>query len=546
MRPYQIAALEAIESEFENGAKSTQVVLATGLGKTVIAAERIRRTRQRGVRTLFLAHRTELLQQTQEKLAAAGVLSELEQGTSRASMGASVVVGSTQSMTAERRARFGAGFFGEIITDECHHAPARSYRAVFESWPEARMLGLTATPERADGKLVSSIFKTIAFRLDLREAIEQKWLTRILMQQVKLKSLDLRGIKRVAGDFQAAELEARMSDERVIHEVCAPMVELSECRPTIVFAVSVSHAHAIAAALRNRYGKRAVALDGSAKKDERKQVLRDFAEARFEYLVNCALFTEGFDSPRIACVAMARPTLSRTLYMQMIGRGTRLLGKTYEESIANGKSDCKALDFVGMTDRHSLINAADAIAGTAGVTDELRDEIEALMVSEKSRAMDVEDVYAKACASLATRIGDERFLAVAAYRAAEIDPFLGDFAKPLTRERFKAGGGPITQAMREALRKVLGMSKPPADLTMLEAQEWIRAAHARTRAGLATYKQCKALRSAKLRQDALKRMPMERANVLIGMLEKGDPARGIKPWHAAVLMFVPEREGNIR
>lgn len=533
MRPYQLAALAGIDALQQSGKRSALLVLATGLGKTVIAAEYIRRQVEAGNRLLFVAHREELIDQTARTLRRAGVACDVEQGPRRASMAARVVVASLQSLQGARLARFGEAHFGVVIIDEAHHAPAASYRRIIARFARAFLLGLTATPARLDGKPLGAMFGDVAYRYELREAIRDRWLAPMIARRVVVEGLDLRTVGKLAGDFNLGELNAIMGAERILHRVCAPLVELAGDRPTMLFAVSVQHAHQLADVLTKRYHRSAVALDGATAKDERRDQLDRFNRGEFQYLINYGLFTEGFDSPRIRCVAIARPTMSWALYVQMLGRGARLLGLTLEESIAAGKLDFLLLDFAGNTGKHRVIGPADALAGTqAQLEPEVRAEIDDLLAGGERN---VSDVLAEVQASMHERAGRVEVLAVAAYRASQVDPFLGEqLTSPVV-----AAGGPITEAMRKALLDQLGMRKPPDSLTMAEAESWIAAAQKRRRAGLASFKQCSALRRASIDEVALRKMTAARANELITKL-------AMAAWNPAALAREPERKGAIR
>lgn len=527
LRPYQLEAIAAVEAKRQAGSKRQLLELATGLGKTVIASSMIRRNTVEGRRSLFVAHREELLTQTLDKLGRFGVNGSLEQASNRASLQSPVVVASVQSLQGARLERFPRDHFDELFVDEAHHAVSPTYLRVVERFEFARVLGLTATPGRLDGKGLGRVFDCIAYRLALREAIAADWLAAISMQRVLLKSLDLRGVRKTAGDFNAGQLGAAMADERVLHEIAKPLVDLAGARRTIVFCVSVANAHALAAVLQARYGKSAVALDGSADKAERRDVLTRYERGDFQFLINCALFTEGFDSPGIECVALARPTLSVGLVLQMIGRGTRK---------APGKTNCLILDFVGNS-RHRLVSPVDALAGDA-VDDDVREEVERLLVKDAA-ATDVVELLERA-KKFEMRTDVEAVI-VAAYRVSEVDPWLAGFAT-----NGPPGGGPITELMRTRIIEELGMRDPPKGLTMDEAERWIAGATRRRRAGLCSFKQARALRRAQLDDAQIAKMPAARAGALMSILAAGDPRRGIKPWSAELLAHVPERKGNIR
>lgn len=498
LRPYQRAALDAVRTEFAKGTRTTLLELPTGCGKTVCFAELGRIEITLGHRVLVVAHREELLEQAQQKFADLGVWAAIEQGDRRAGS-APVVIASVQTMHARRLAQFAPDAFDVVIIDEGHHAAAASYRGIVDRFPKARVLLVTATPDRADGKALGKICDTVAYRYELRQAIADKWLVPLVARRVVVADIDLSKVSTRAGDFATDELAAVFGEERALHGVAIPLLKLSGARRTIAFAVDVENAHQLAAVLNRYQAGVARAVDGKMGRDERKRLLRDFRAGEFRILVNCALFTEGFDEPSVACVAIARPTKSRALHCQMLGRGTRLFA---------GKRDCLVLDFVGNTGRHSLVGPADALASN-DLDAELRSEIETLLAGESDR--DVGEVIALAKEQLASRKRSVALLAVADYRTKEVDPFLAKFM------RGPAGdpNGPAATEAQIARLKRDGLEKLPANLTAVEAARWISACDARSRLGLATLKMARALERANFDTEGMR---FERAQYLIARL----------------------------
>lgn len=354
LRPYQFGALDGVRVAFDRGDRSTLVVCPTGTGKTVIFAELVREAVQQGIRVLVLAHRDELLKQARKKLEAVGVWADTEKGKSRASTLAKVVVASVQSLRGKRLERFSPAQFGLIIVDESHHATATSYRAVLDHFVEARVVGVTATPDRADGTALGEVFQSVAYRYELRQAIADEWLAPIVARRIVVDSVDLSTIHTRAGDLAQNELAEVMVDEEALRGVVVPLLDLAQDRRTIVFGVDVDHAHKLAALINAYRPGSARAVDGETDEATREQALVEFEVGQFQFLVNCALYTEGFDCPAVSCVAVVRPTKSRALYTQMVGRGTRLLGRSLDESRANGKHDCIAEGQRVLTD-HGLV-----------------------------------------------------------------------------------------------------------------------------------------------------------------------------------------------
>lgn len=473
LRPYQCAAIDAIRQEFIAGKKSTLLVLATGLGKTVVFAEILRRTAAKGRRGLVVAHREELLKQANGKLAAIGVNAAIEQAGKRATADAPVVVASVQTLKGKRLQKFAPDAFDLVVIDEAHHATADGYRAVIEHFPSARILGVTATPDRLDGVGLGRVFESCAYKYELHKAIRDGWLAEVRARRIVLKHVDLDGVRTRAGDLETNALAVKMSTPEAIHGVARPMIENIGDRQTIAFAVSVEHAHAIATALNTYREGCARAIDGSASSTEREAAVADFASGKIQILVNCALYTEGFDAPVTSCIAIARPTKSRALYSQMIGRGTRLFP---------GKTDCMLLDFVGLVGRHRLAGPADVLADVEDpLSEEEREEIERLMA---------EDCLTIDEAAFRSRERQERLRrkAIVSYTATEIDPFVG---APVTN-MLRWSGDAATEKQLEALTRA-GI-EPPQGLTKGDASSWLQVLADRRERGLCTYKQARCLR----------------------------------------------------
>ena len=350
LRPYQLEAVTAIEDAALAERHRVLVSLPTGTGKTLVFVEVIRR---RGGRALVLAHRDELLGQAEARLVASGIdpqsIGRVQAG--RDEVAAPVVLGSVQTLArATRRDRLmigqaEAGRFATVVIDEAHHAVAPSYGAILDGLGSTvdagpLVLGVTATPNRIG---LDKVLGPAVFSRDLIDSIAEGWLCDLRGRRVGI-DFDAAAVRRTHGEYVEADLA------RVLTKADAPTVITDawlahgEDRPTLVFVPGVRLAHATAKALR-RHKVSAEAIDGSTTPTDRAAVLERFREGTTRVVVNCALLTEGVDLPHVACVVVARPTLSPSLYSQMIGRGTRL---------APGKSDCLVLDLVGASDLHDL------------------------------------------------------------------------------------------------------------------------------------------------------------------------------------------------
>lgn len=519
LRTYQLAGIEAIETQWARGCRRTLLELPTGTGKTVCFAELARRTVARGKRALVVAHRTELLKQARKKLLDVGVVAAIEQAAQRAGR-APVIVASQQSLKGARLEALDPSEFGLLVIDEGHHAVARGYRAILDRFAGVDTVLVTATPDRADGRGLKEVCSSVAYRYEMRAAIRDQWLVPIRAKRIVVEGLDLASVKSHHGDFDERELAAVMQQEKVLHGVVAPLLEQAGERRTIAFAVNVAHAYAVASVLNRHRPGCARAIDGEASAEEREETLRAFTAGEYQFLVNCALYTEGFDEPSIACVAILRPTQSRALFCQMLGRGTRLLGDTYELSCAAGKRDVLVLDFTSNSSRHRLAGPGDALAGQL-IAEELREDVERDLDLGQ---LELESILAKAERLALIKREQARLTALALYRTYEVDPFM-----VLGPEPDAAWASELaTEKQRRALQDQ-GMKLPP-DLTRGEASRYVEALRVRKQQGLCSYKAAKRLASLGLNVAG---MTQSRAAALFQKLRK----RGWGKW---VVQHEPE------
>lgn len=503
LRPYQVDALAGIAAELAKGVRRTLLVLPTGAGKTVVFSEQIRRMlAETGKRALVLAHRGELLKQAQRKLLDVGVLAGIEKAEMRAGH-APVVVASVQTLKVARLKRLRASDFGIVVVDEAHHATAKSYRDVLTHFDEVPILGVTATPDRADGTALREVFESVAFRYEIRQAIRDKYLAPIRARRVVVKDLDLSSVRVRAGDLAQDDLAAIMSAEGVMHGIASPLVEQAGDRKTIVFAVDVANAHALAAVLNRYRGGSARAVDGSADELTRTMLLEDFARGEFQFLVNCALLTEGFDEPSVSCIAIARPTKSRALYTQMVGRGTRLFP---------GKDACLLLDFVGNSGRHKLVGPIDALA-PGEVSDDVYGEASDMLADGEG---DLEEVLDEAAKALERKRSAALATVRARYFTSDVDPFLGDDMPAIAR--FKGDDQPATQMQIGDILNA-GIKQVPPELTRGDAERILAGIKARRKNGLSTVKQSAVLKRFGVN---VRRLTFEDAGLLMGALVRSN------------------------
>lgn len=364
LRPYQHEAVESVFREWGSGNRRTLLVQATGTGKTVVFATIAGRIAAHGGRTLVLAHRGELLEQARDKVrAVTGLECSLEKAEST-SLGTweRVTVGSVQTLMREDRlSRFDPDRFEAVIVDEAHHAASDSYRRIIDHFTGANVLGVTATPDRADRKNLGTVFDSLAYEYDLAHAVKDGYLCPIQAQTIPL-SIDIAHVSTQSGDYAAGELGDAL--EPYLDAIADEMVAAGCAeRRTVVFLPLVRTAKHFAEIL-NSKGLRAAEVDGMS--EDREQVLSDFDAGRYDVLCNSMLLTEGWDCPAVDCVVVLRATKSRALYCQMVGRGTRLFP---------GKDHLLLLDFLWMTGRHELCRPASIVAKTEEVAAKMTDAL---------------------------------------------------------------------------------------------------------------------------------------------------------------------------
>lgn len=500
LRPYQVAARDAVRASWCDH-RSTLLVLATGAGKTFTAGEILRERANVG-RILWLAHRSELLDQAIDTIEnRIGLGCELEKADARAStvgglFGSPVVVASVQTLRGRRLERWARDSFTTIVVDEAHRGAARGYRDILSRFTNAKVLGLTATPDRGDGVGLGAIFDDVAYQYDLRAAIRDGYLKPIVQKTIECADLDLSDVKTVAGDLAQGELEERLKLDAVLHQIAAPLVREAGDRPTIVFTAGVAQAHALVDVLASYTPVgNAVALDGTTPKELRTQRIAQFRAGEIQFLVNCGLFVEGFDAPECSCVAMARPTKSRGLYQQAVGRGTRTwpgtidhLGDAPAEQrhaaiAASPAPNCLVLDFAGNAGRHRLVSPLDVLAGRPLPSDV---ETRAKELAESGKPSEEALAQAEAEAIERDRRAEERrrreakIAAEVAYRAKQVDPF-GICGGA------DSSGPRLTDGQRRHLEQ-LGVDLGKYTPSRAEASKLIDTIKDRRRKGLATYK----------------------------------------------------------
>lgn len=383
LRDYQQRAIKGVCDTLKSHT-SALVVSPTGTGKTILFAEAARMATKR---VMVIAHREELLTQAAEKIeAVTGERPEIEQSilwSDESVFGkAKTIVASVQSLNARyykgrRHERFMPDEFSLVIVDEAHHAVSTSYRRVLDWFrkfnPSCKILGFTATPDRTDKLALGTVFDAVAFDYNIRQAVEDGWLTPINNTVVSVDGLDFSSVRTTAGDLNKADLAAVMEFEKVLHGIAVPTLDLIGEQQTLVFAASVKQAERLAEIFDRYKPGSAGFVSGKMEPDRRRDVVSRFRDGALQILVNVGVATEGFDVPGVGCVAMARPTKSRSLYAQMVGRGTRPAPGVVDgpstpdarrEAIeASVKPHCHVIDFAGNSGQHRLVHAPDILGG---------------------------------------------------------------------------------------------------------------------------------------------------------------------------------------
>ena len=447
MRPYQEGAIAGAFKVWEENA-SALIVLPTGLGKTVVFSEIVRRFQP--ARSMVIAHREELIFQAAEKIKrVTGLDGGVEMGEYTAGFFGNMppyVVSTVQTQCSGgdgggRMTKFLPEDFGLVVIDEAHHATASTYRRVIDYYrqnPKCKILGVTATPDRADEEALGQVFDAVAYDYQILDAINQGWLVPVQQQMVTVESMDFSNIKTTAGDLNQGELAEVMEEEDNLQRVAVPTVEICGDKRAIVFATTVKQAERLCEIINRYRPDKAVWLCGKTDKERRRKMLADFKAGVVQFVVNVGVLTEGFDDSGVEVIVMARPTKSRALYAQMAGRGTRphdsiahLLGnvETDAERCAmirdSVKPACLIVDFCGNAGRHKLVTSADILGGN--ISDEVVEAV-AREARESGKPVDMADALKKE-----QQLADERRRAEAARRAAlksraafmltDIDPF---------------------------------------------------------------------------------------------------------------------------
>lgn len=484
LRPYQQEARESVENEWNKGVQRTLLVLPTGCGKTIVFAKVTEDCVRTGDRVLILAHRGELLDQAADKLLKSTGLKCATEKAEESCLDSffRVAVGSVQTLMRQSRLnRFTPDYFGTIIIDEAHHAISDSYQRILQYFSGAKVLGVTATPDRGDMKNLGSVFDSLAYEYSLPQAIREGYLCPIKALTIPLQ-MDLTGVGMQSGDFKAGDLGTAL--DPYLEQIADEMQKICLNRKTVVFLPLVKTSQKFRNIL-NAHGFHAAEVNGES--NDRAEILSDFDSGKYNVLCNSMLLTEGWDCPSVDCIVVLRPTKVRGLYSQMVGRGTRL---------CPGKEHLLLLDFLWLTERHELCHPANLICSNPDVAQKMTENLETaggpidIMEAENEAS---EDVVAQREEALAKQLNEMKHR-----KRKLVDPLQFEMsiqAEDLTSyvPSFGWEAAPATDKQRQTLEK-LGVFPDEVDCAG-KAKLLLDKLGMRREAGLTTPKQIRFLES---------------------------------------------------
>ncbi len=379
LRPYQQEAKAAVLNQWANNILKTLLVLVTGGGKTIVFSKIAEECVKNGERVLILAHRGELLDQAADKMMKATGLGCAVEKAENSCLDSwyRVVVGSVQTLMREKRLmQFSSDYFDTIIVDEAHHCLSDGYQRVLNYFNKAKVLGVTATPDRGDMRNLGQYFETLAYEYTLPKAIKEGYLCPIKAQTIPLQ-LDLTGVGTQAGDYKTADLGSAL--DPYLYQIADEMAKCCMDRKTVVFLPLIKTSQKFRDILESK-GFSAAEVNGTS--EDRAEILKDFESGKYNVLCNSMLLTEGWDCPAVDCIVVLRPTKIRSLYVQMVGRGTRLF---------EGKEYLLLLDFLWHTEKLELCHPAHLICSSPEVAQIMTENIE-----EAGMPVDIQEAEVKA------------------------------------------------------------------------------------------------------------------------------------------------------
>ena len=557
-RPYQAACIDGGDPRRGAGIrpcfaryKSVLAVLATGLGKTEIVLSLARRFIESpktpaDKRVLILAHRDELVSSPIRRSHRFGLRLAREQANDTAVGSTERVIASTIQSMARRYQLYRPDEIGLVIVDEAHHICAEDYLEVVNYFQAggALLLGVTATPQRLDGIALGEVFEAVAYNYPILDAVDDGWLVPVMVRRHIVEGLDLEKLSTRGGDLEPGKLGELLAEHA--HIVAKELVDVAGDRATMVFCPTVPAAYAQAEALR-RYTSARVecAFSGTPQKRKksdqqdllkgvttRQDMVDDFRAGKVQYLVNCALYTEGFDAPNTRCIALVRPSESASLYVQMVGRGTRPLPGVVDHPelagdpagrraaiAASAKPDVLVIDFTCNSEKHTLTGVVDALAGNLTPEERLAlGKVE--LVGDKTVDQAVQEARILAAENAARRAEE---LAELASHSYEVDPF-----HPVCVFNMKGlRDNPNEKRVSEAMAKYLTRAgvRDAAKLSRSTGTKLQYNIRVREKFRLASLDQSMALQRAGVPASTTVKMKIHEAGALIAELQRNGKRR---------------------
>lgn len=457
-RYYQREAIDSVKRELQ-AVRSTLLVMATGVGKTFCFSNLIREWDKGPV--LVLAHREELIQQAKASLERiVGDYVDVERAQEQSSFRSRYVVGSIDSVRQKKRLeRLGHDRFSLIVIDEAHHSASPSYRRVLDWFGPARVLGVTATPDRADEQALGQCFDSVSYVYDIESGIDDGFLVPLEGRHVDVSEVDLSAVKKSAGELQAGDLDEVMlkAVTGIVHET----LRLYPDRQGLAFFPGVRSAELAAQTFNEKLPNSAAWVSGETPEEQRAEIVRDFKAERYRYLCNCQVFLEGFDAPATSLLIDGAPTLSRSRYAQKVGRITR---STVDFSSFRDRHQAAqrraliadsakpigtVLDFVANSGKHDLVTPEDLLGGKY-----TSDEIAlAKKARKKGEGGNVQEELEKARSEL-RRLASASVKAKVSSTIREFDPFRSLGIHIADSKRHPSSfGDPIPTGLWDALVK---------------------------------------------------------------------------------------------
>lgn len=537
-RDYQHKAHDAVFQEWQE-AGSTLVLQPVGTGKTCLFAMVIKTMQPK--RAMVVAHREELIWQARSKITA---ITGLECGIEMGDLSVSpslfgecpVIISTIQTLSSalgdrRRMSKFNPKEFGVLVCDEAHHCVSKTYRDLINYFqtnnPEIKILFVTATSDRQDESALGQVCETVAFDYEILDAIHDGWLLPVEQQFVTIGPLDFSHVRTTAGDLNSADLASVMEVEENMQGVAAAAIEMIRDRRTLVFTASVKQAETVSNILNRHKPGLCEWVCGKTNKDTRKEINSKFESGKIQVLANCGIYTEGYDNPAVEVIVMAKPTKSRALYSQMVGRAIRPLPGVVDGPAtadlrksaiaASRKPVCTILDFVGNSGKHKLVTSADILGGKVSDDAIARAVIKAKQSNSAVRMSDALDEAEEEIRQEAEqrRMAEEarkaKLVAKVSYSARSINPFDVLQISPV-KERGWDSGRTLSQKQSALL---LSNGINPDSLSYAQGKQVLNALFDRWNKKLATMKQLKTL--AKYGYTD-KEMTMEAASKIIGAL----------------------------